>query len=98
MRRTRCLAGLVLLVSMLIGAEARACACAPDSLERGGVEADRIFRGRVLSARVLDSKPRRIQFVIGVEETFRGDVGKRVELRTAMPDDCGPTRDSSRSS
>lgn len=79
----------ILFANASIAGEARACACADDSIEDSVRTADRIFEGRVLSAHVSDSKPEVIRFVVEVREGLRGEAGERVSLETTLPEHCG---------
>ncbi len=65
------------------------CACPPHSVEENVRQADRIFRGQVVSANYQPTKSEFIEFVVQVDETIRGAPEKEFRLTTAMPQSCG---------
>ena len=62
------------------------CRCPPGSIEEGVRSAGKIFTGQIVEATFTGTT---VEFTVEVDERFRGWVGKRQELRTAAPDNCG---------
>jgi hypothetical protein len=65
------------------------CECPPDSVERSILEADQIFRGEIVLARISDDASHTIEFVVKVGDTIRGNPGKQYRLTTPAPGLCG---------
>lgn len=65
------------------------CECPPNSIEQAILEADRIFRGEVVSASVADDDSQTIEFVVEVGDAIRGNPEKQYRLTTPMPGSCG---------
>lgn len=70
------------------------CECLSNSVEQAVLDADRVFRGQIVSAVINDGTAndgdsRTIEFVVDVGDVIRGNPAKRYRLSTAMPDSCG---------
>ena len=84
----RCLAVLV-CVFLGVSATWAECECPPNSVEQGVLNADRIFRARVVSAELAELDFQTIEFVVRVDDTLRGNTGDQYRLTTALPKSCG---------
>jgi hypothetical protein len=75
----RKLAALVLL-SLVLAAEAYACSCRPVDLERDLPTADGAIIGTVLDRRTTEAS---VLLLFRVEQTYKGDIDNRVEVETS---------------
>jgi len=78
--------GFAILATQLARAE---CECPPNSVEKAIRNADRIFRGEVVSANFVADDSQTIEFLIQVDEAIRGNIEKQYRLTTTLPDSCG---------
>lgn len=65
------------------------CECPPDSLVKAIADADRIFRGRVVSAKLSEDDTNTIEFVVEVAAAIRGSLDPDYRLTTEVPSLCG---------
>jgi hypothetical protein len=74
----RKLAALILL-SLVLAAEAYACSCRPVDLKRDLPTADGAIIGTVLDRRTTEAS---VLLLFRVEQTYKGDIDNRVEVET----------------
>ncbi|GAA3664563.1 hypothetical protein GCM10022237_25810 [Nocardioides ginsengisoli] len=62
-------------------------------IDARALDADDVFAGKVRAAQPSAKDPRRVGYVVAVEESFRGDIakGKRVLVTIAWPADVNPS-------
>lgn len=65
------------------------CECSPNSVEQAIRNADRIFRGEVVSASIATDDSQTIEFVVEIDEAIRGNTDDYYNLTTTLPDSCG---------
>ena len=83
---------LLLAIAFLFAPAAYAeCECPPDSQVEAILNADRIFRGRVVSAQLSENDPNTIEFVVAVTGAIRGSPEPEYQLTTEIPGRCGVT-------
>jgi hypothetical protein len=75
----RKLAALILL-SLVLAAEAYACSCRPVDLQRDLPTADGAIIGTVLDRRTTEAS---VLLLFRVEQTYKGDIDNRVEVETS---------------
>jgi hypothetical protein len=75
----RKLAALILL-SLVLAAEAYACSCRPVDLQRDLHKADGAIIGTVLDRRTTEAS---VLLLFRVEQTYKGDIDNRVEVETS---------------
>ncbi len=80
---------MVLFVFSGIGPALAQCECPPNSVEQSILEAEQIFRGEIVSAKVAEDGSDTIEFVVKVDEAIRGNPDKHYRLYTGMPGSCG---------
>ena len=79
MRRNSAVAAFLVLLSLLVAAEAYACSCRPVDLQRDLPTADAAMIGTVLE-RTVSGQTATYRF--RVEQVYKGDIENRVEVET----------------